>query len=110
MSQDEVKERNMVYTVEEITQRLNPVFEQNGVIKAILFGSYAKGTATENSDVDLVVRTEPHIKGYKFVALVNPIVNALGKDVDLVSWRTVRPDGPVGIEVSNTGKVIYERQ
>jgi predicted nucleotidyltransferase len=49
----------MVYTITEITDRLTPVFEQNGVTKAILFGSYAKGTATEESDVDIVVALNP---------------------------------------------------
>ena len=32
--------------------------EKYGLIKIGLFGSYAKGTATENSDIDLVIVTE----------------------------------------------------
>jgi len=43
----------MLYTIEEIQNKLYPVFENEGVISAILFGSYAKGDATEESDIDI---------------------------------------------------------
>jgi predicted nucleotidyltransferase len=99
----------MVYTIEEITNRLMPVFEQNGVTKAILFGSYAKGTATEESDIDIVVDTEPEIKGLRFVEVIDKVFIALEKDVDLIQRKCIRPNGKTDVEVANTGVVIYER-
>lgn len=44
-----------VYTVSELQNILSPIFQQNGVKQAILFGSYAKGVATAKSDIDLLV-------------------------------------------------------
>lgn len=42
-------------TVVEIKMKLTPIFDAYGVQSAILFGSIAKGTATERSDLDLMV-------------------------------------------------------
>ncbi|MBQ7313700.1 MAG: nucleotidyltransferase domain-containing protein, partial [Clostridia bacterium] len=43
--------------VETIGRHLMPVFEQYQIRHAVLFGSFAKGTATEKSDVDLLVES-----------------------------------------------------
>ena len=40
-----------IYSLSELKSILDPVFSEHGVRKAVLFGSYAKGTATEHSDV-----------------------------------------------------------
>ena len=45
-----------IYTLPQLKRVLTPVFDAYGVRKAILFGSYAKGTATEKSDIDLLVQ------------------------------------------------------
>ena len=45
----------MVYTIDEITARITPVAEKYGIPAVYLFGSYARGTATEDSDVDLLI-------------------------------------------------------
>ena len=44
-----------LYTPEKIKQTLAPVFREYGVRSAVLFGSYAKGMAGQNSDVDILV-------------------------------------------------------
>ena len=44
-----------IYDLPEIKRRLEPVFTVSGVKTAILFGSYAQGQATEDSDVDILV-------------------------------------------------------
>jgi predicted nucleotidyltransferase len=99
----------MVYTINEITDRLTPVFEQNGVTKAILFGSYAKGTATEESDVDIVIESPPFESGLDFYYILGRVVDALEKRVDLIPKQSIIPNQKVDIEVAQTGKVIYER-
>ena len=42
-------------TPEAVRARLKPVLEQYGIRKAILFGSVARGDASQRSDVDLVL-------------------------------------------------------
>ena len=42
----------MVLTIEEIKEKIRPICEKYRVVKLFLFGSYARGEATAESDVD----------------------------------------------------------
>lgn len=53
-----------------------------------LFGSYARGDQTENSDVDILVEVDPSI-GLEFVSLAEEIEASLGIPVQLVSHRAL---------------------
>jgi len=55
-----------------------------------LFGSWARGDAREDSDVDVMVEVDPSI-GIGFVDLADELERALGRHVDLVSRRAIRP-------------------
>jgi len=99
-------------TVEEITKKLIPVFEAEGVTKATLFGSYAKGTATPESDVDLIIDTEPHIIGFGVYGVFISISDALKSinlELDVIHNRDLRKGGKTEVEVKATGRVIYEK-
>ncbi|MHB8867541.1 MAG: nucleotidyltransferase family protein [Thermoleophilia bacterium] len=61
-----------------------------GVRSMGLFGSYATGEATEQSDVDILVDVDPSI-GLGFVTLAEVIEDELGLPVDLVSVRAIKP-------------------
>ena len=45
----------MHLSVDEIKKKLRPYFDERGVEKAIVFGSFARGTATRRSDIDLII-------------------------------------------------------
>ncbi len=70
--------------VETIKKKTTPILEKYPVKKAILFGSYAKGSAIITSDIDLYIDTNGELKGLDFVGLLEMLVNALGIDVDLI--------------------------
>lgn len=55
-----------------------------------LFGSWARGKAREDSDVDVLVEVDPSI-GLRFVELGDELERALGRRVDLVSRRAIQP-------------------
>lgn len=55
-----------------------------------LFGSWARGDAQEKSDVDVLVDVDPSI-GMRFVDLAEELERALGRPVDLVSRRAIKP-------------------
>jgi len=55
-----------------------------------LFGSWARGDAREDSDVDILVEVDPSI-GLRFVDLGDQLEKALGRRVDLVSRRAIKP-------------------
>ena len=48
----------MIYTIEEIRRRITPVAVRYRLKAVYLFGSYARGEATDESDIDLLIDTE----------------------------------------------------
>lgn len=78
---------NKIYTLPEIQSLLTPVFTRHGVRRAILFGSYAKGDATERSDVDILV--DSGLCGLAFYGLLESVVSALKMPVDLIDVTQV---------------------
>jgi hypothetical protein len=92
---------------EDAIRRLSPVFERNKTRKAILFGSYANGTQTSNSDIDILVDSGLH--GLKFYGLLEDVCEAVNVPVDLIDVYQVEKGSEFEAEVSKTGVVIYER-
>ena len=63
------------------------------VAKLELFGSRAKGTARPDSDVDLLVTFEEgKTPGYAFVSLCEDLEAFFGREVDVLSRRSVELD------------------
>lgn len=96
-----------IYTIEELKEILSPILEKHNVQKAILFGSYAKGTAKENSDIDIVV--DCNLKGLAFYGLLEDIANAIEKNIDLVDVSQIKEGSYIQKEIQDTGVVIYEQ-
>ncbi len=68
-----------------------PILSQRYPISRLaLFGSWARGEARPDSDVDVMVEVDPSI-GLRFVDLGDDLEQALGRRVDLVSRRGIRP-------------------
>jgi hypothetical protein len=92
-------------TVTDVKNRLDPVFEAYGVHKAVLFGSVAKGNATEKSDLDLLV--DSGLRGLRFVGLIEAVHDAVGVPVDLLDVTHVEKDSKIANEIALTGVAIY---
>lgn len=58
--------------------------DEYGVSRIGIFGSVAKGTMTEDSDLDIVVEFKRPI-GFKFVRLVEYLESLFGKRVDVIT-------------------------
>ena len=75
-------------TVEDIRERISPVCAKYGIRQAYLFGSYARGEATEKSDVDIRIEkgvnknleTLLQVSGFRL-----KLEDALQKKVDLIT-------------------------
>jgi predicted nucleotidyltransferase len=97
--------KNNIYKIDEIKSRLEPVFGANGVKSAVLFGSYAKGSASAKSDIDLLV--DSGLRGLDFVGLTEYVREALDKNVDVIDVRYVIKGSRVDNEVRESGVRIY---
>lgn len=95
-----------IFTSDEISRRLQPIFVSHQIRQAILFGSYGKGTATPQSDVDLMVDSNLH--GLKFIGLVEELREALDdKDMDVFDITHIESGSRLEAEIKQTGIEIY---
>lgn len=99
------RDSKKIYSIAELKQALSPIFKKHKVKKAILFGSYVKGTADTRSDVDLVVETD--LKGWDFYGLLGDVSSVLRFPVDLIEKRTIKKGSDFEKEIIDTGVTIY---
>jgi predicted nucleotidyltransferase len=101
-------ERPEVYTVDEIKKRIIPVFKENNIKKAVLFGSYASDAAHRKSDIDILV--DSGLRGLKFCGFAYDVQTALEKDADIYDVYYLPENSPLADEIARTGMTIYERE
>ena len=94
-----------ILTTETIKRICADVFRDHAVDYCYLFGSYAKGKATETSDVDLFLSTDA--EGLRFFGLVEALRTALGKRVDVLDQRQVNGNENLLREILKDGVKIY---
>lgn len=84
-------------------------FKTQPVLRAWLFGSYARGEETPESDVDLLVEFDHSspIGLFTYAQIWRELQERLGVDVDLVEEGTLKP---FAVESANRDKkLVYER-
>jgi len=90
------------------TQQIVSYFETQPVLKAFLFGSYARNEATETSDIDLLVELDySQPIGLEFVQMQLDLQKLLSKKVDLVTERGLSKHIRPYIETEK--KLIYAK-
>jgi predicted nucleotidyltransferase len=98
-----------VYSINEIKQRLEPIFAAYPVYKATLFGSYARGDADSLSDLDIVADSRGEISGVQFFAMWARAEDSVEKRIDMVELVEVRKESPIFENIQREGVVIYDR-
>lgn len=102
-----INENAGVLSREAIVNKVNAVLSKYNVKGCILFGSYAREDAKENSDIDLLLDTD--ITGFEYFDLVEDLRNTLGKKVDCLRLRDIQQSNPVALEILKEGVKIYAR-
>jgi hypothetical protein len=98
-------------TTQAMQKIIADYFKTQPVLKAWLFGSYARGEETPQSDVDILF--VPDYSGKPFTlftmgGMYMDLKELLGKEVDLVEEGSLRP---YAAETANRDKkLIYERK
>ena len=107
----------MIYTLDELRAKIAPIAEKYHIPAVYVFGSYARGEATEDSDVDLLVDLEGSIvRGFVMGGLYNDLEEGLGKELSLITEKSLyEPDPKRRMEkfVANVLRErisLYERQ
>ena len=72
-------------------KEVKTILEQNFNVEEIgIFGSYARNEAVEESDIDILVKFKKPI-GWEFIDLKDFLEQVLGKQVDLVTEKALKP-------------------
>lgn len=100
-----IDEEHGVVDIDYIKGKCSSVLDKYGVEYCYLFGSYAKGNATEKSDVDLLISV--NIKGIKFFGLVEELRVALHKKVDALDVNQLNNNADLVKEILKYGVKIY---
>ncbi len=90
---------------ESDTNKIIEICKQNDIEFCALFGSFARGEATKESDVDLLVRFSKPI-GWKFYGIAEDLEDILGKKVDLATENMLNKY--IRESVLQNLEVIYE--
>lgn len=100
-----VDETHGILKYEDIVAICSNIFDEYPVNFCYLFGSYANGTATERSDIDLLISTE--VTGLRFYGLAERLRTALKKNIDLISIDQLNNNKDLLNEVLKDGIRIY---
>lgn len=76
--------------LEIITQKIKPIAKKYNLTFVWIFGSYAKKTQNKDSDIDILVRTEDVVGGFKLIELKFELEEVLEKQVDIITTGSIK--------------------
>ncbi|MBU1071144.1 nucleotidyltransferase family protein [Patescibacteria group bacterium] len=94
--------------LQTIKTKTTPILENEGIVKAAVFGSYATEEAKQNSDVDLLIKFTGRKSLFDLVGLKLELENVLKKKVDLLTYRSIHP--LLQDTILSEQKIIYEKK
>ena len=96
-----------ILTLLDIKKRVSDLGSQYGAERIFLFGSYARGEATVDSDIDLRI-DHGRIKGWALGGLLMDLEASLNKKVDLLTTGSL--DNTFLDAIKNEEVLLYERK
>lgn len=103
------------YTIDEIANKVQPIAEAYDIDKIYLFGSYARGEATDESDIDMYVEFSKPL-GLRYCSFISDIEECLGKCVDIITKdalynpATLQNNQQLIQRISEESKCIYTKK
>lgn len=76
--------------LDKIKEKIQPVAKKYNLVYVWVFGSYAKKKQTKDSDIDIIVRTEDVVGGFKIVEVKFALEEALEKKVDIITTGSIQ--------------------
>jgi hypothetical protein len=77
--------------LEDHRDEIRALARRYGVTSVRVFGSMARGEATPESDVDLLVDVPEGVSGFQLGAMLMDLQDLLGRRVELVTERSLHP-------------------
>ena len=96
-----------MYSISDIQRIVSPIAARYGVERMTLFGSYARGENTPDSDIDLRI-DRGSVRGLQMAFLLTDLEDALKTRVDLLPTNALDKDFLSAIRGEE--KLMYERE
>lgn len=96
----------MIYTIDDIRNKTTPIAKEFGVSRMSLFGSYARGEAKDDSDVDVYIDRGKLSNLMQYFAFIDELENVLHCHVDVVT--TGIEDKQFLSAIMQDGVLLYE--
>lgn len=77
--------------IDKIKKQILPIVKRNKIRRAGIFGSFATGSFTNTSDVDILVELGNNISLLDFVRIKLDLEDSLQRKVDLVEYKAIKP-------------------
>lgn len=76
--------------IEKISEKIKPVAKKYNLTYVWLFGSYVKNKQKKDSDIDILLKTEDVVGGFKIVEIKFELEKVLEKEVDIVTTGSIK--------------------
>jgi len=97
-----------VMTVSEIKAIVEPLVKTHPVRRVVLFGSYARGDATVESDIDLLIDSNGQLNGFDFFGIAGKIIKKMPIKTDVFEMSEIKTPSTLIDNIHREGVVIYE--
>ena len=77
--------------IEELRKKILPVLQRYDVVKASVFGSFARGEVQEGSDIDILVEFKGEKSLLDLAGLKIELEELLGRRVDVLTYNSLHP-------------------
>ena len=96
-----------IYTIDQIKEKAREIFKKYELDKVYIFGSYARGEATENSDIDLII-VGGNIKGmFNFSQFALELVETMRKEFDIINEENYTSEKSNDSDLLKKSKSIF---
>jgi predicted nucleotidyltransferase len=93
-----------------LSGKIKPIAEKYNIKSVWVFGSYARGEATENSDLDLLIDvSEVTLKGWDYFEIDDEIHSVFGENVDIVETEVLEYESTKKLNPDFINNVLKER-
>ena len=76
--------------IKKLKSKIVKILKKHGVVRAGIFGSYARGDNKKNSDIDILIKLSKPV-GFGFVGIQFELEDELKRKVDLLSYKAIHP-------------------
>lgn len=102
----------MIYTLDDIKDIITPIAKKYKLKAVYIFGSYARGTADEKSDIDIIIDTTgTNLDSlFRLGAVYEDLSNALKKEIDMITVSSLEQPAVRQSEISFRENILKERK